>query len=90
VELEAPPANPEPLGPLDFVTMADILDALDQLKPSDREIFTLANVHHLSYREISGRLGIPINTAGTRLRRVRAKLRRLLTRVHAIRERTMA
>lgn len=78
----------EPRGPLDLVTMDDVLEALARLKPSDREIFTLASLEHLSYREISTRLKIPVNTAGTRLLRARAKLQRMLTQVYEIRRRT--
>ena len=81
-------ASGEPRSPLDFVPMDDVLEALALLKPSDREIFMLASLERLSYREISPRLGIPMNTAGTRLMRVRSKLRRLLTRVYDIRRRT--
>jgi RNA polymerase sigma-70 factor (ECF subfamily) len=75
-------------SPLDLVTMDDVLEALALLGPADREIFTLAHLEGLSYRDIATRLGIPRNTAGTRLMRVRSKLRRLLTRVYEIRERT--
>ena len=81
-------ASGEPRSPLDFITMDDVLEALALLTPADREIFTLAHLEGLSYREISVRLGVPPNTAGTRLLRVRSKLRRLLMRVYDIRRRT--
>jgi RNA polymerase sigma factor (sigma-70 family) len=75
-------------SPLDLVTMDDVLEALALLNTADRDIFTLAHIEGLTYRDIATRLGIPRNTAGTRLMRVRSKLRRLLTRVYEIRERT--
>ncbi len=81
-------ASGEPRSPLDFITMDDVLEALALLTPADREIFTLAHIEGLSYREIAMRLAVPPNTAGTRLLRVRSKLRRLLTRIYDIRRRT--
>jgi len=66
------------LGPLDILTIDDVTTMLDRLNASDREIFTLAHIEHISYREISSRLGMPTKTVGTRLWRVRAKIRRTL------------
>jgi RNA polymerase sigma-70 factor (ECF subfamily) len=65
----------EPGGPLDLLTMEDILAALVLLAPPEREIFSMAYLDCLSHREISARLSIPRNTVGTRLFRVRSKLR---------------
>lgn len=78
----------QPVSALDFVTMDDVVEALAWLEPGARKIFTLAYLEHMSYRDISVRLGIPVNTVGTRLLRVRGTLRRLLARVHEVRKRT--
>lgn len=76
----------EPPGPLDLITMDDVLDALALLQPIEREVFTLAYLERLSYREIAARLQVPVNTAATRLFRARKKLRRLLTQVYLARD----
>jgi RNA polymerase sigma-70 factor (ECF subfamily) len=65
-------------GPLDVLSLTDVMETLNDLSPSDREIFTLAHVDHVSYREIAERLAIPMNTVASRLWRVRAKVRALL------------
>lgn len=77
----------EPWTPLDLVTMDDVVDALALLDAPEREIFTMAYLDCLSYREISARLAIPTNTVGTRLFRLRAKLRGPLTEVYERRRR---
>jgi len=76
--------------PLDVITSADIDAAVAMLPPAQQEIFSLAYGARLSYREIAAKLGIPASTTGTRLLRVRAKVRRRLERVYEerCRERT--
>ena len=71
----APEPREERQGPLEVLTPADVAAALATLEPGDREIFALAHLEGIPYREISQRLGIPPATAGTRLHRVRVKLR---------------
>jgi RNA polymerase sigma-70 factor (ECF subfamily) len=71
-------APPEPPRPSDLLVMQDVVDALSLLTPLDRELFSLKHLERASYKEISRRLGIPANTAGTRLHRSRAKLRAAL------------
>ncbi|HEX7668135.1 MAG TPA: sigma-70 family RNA polymerase sigma factor [Polyangiaceae bacterium] len=51
------------------------LDSLDDRK---REVFVLCLLEELSVPEAAEALGIPLNTAYTRLRRVRAEFRRAL------------
>ena len=72
----------ETVSPLDVITSADVDEAVAMLAPAQREIFTLAYSVRLSYREIATKLGIPPSTTGTRLLRVRAKVRRRLERVY--------
>ena len=71
--------------PLDVITSADVDAAVAMLPPSQQEIFTLAYGVRLSYREIAIKLGIPASTTGTRLLRVRAKVRRRLEGVYEAR-----
>ena len=68
--------------PLDVITSADVDAAVAMLPPAQQEIFMLAYGVRLSYREIAVKLGIPASTTGTRLLRVRAKVRRRLESVY--------
>lgn len=52
--------------------------ALEQLSPDHREVLRLREDLQLSYDEISDRLGIPINTVRSRLKRARQALLNLL------------
>jgi RNA polymerase sigma-70 factor (ECF subfamily) len=72
----------EALTPLDVITTSDVDAAVAMLPPAQQEIFTLAYGARLSYREIATKLGIPPSTTGTRLLRVRAKVRRRLEHVY--------
>jgi len=73
---ELPPSpDEERESPLEVLTPADVVAALATLGPGDREIFTLAHLERVPYRDIAVRLGIPSATAGTRLHRARVKLR---------------
>jgi RNA polymerase sigma-70 factor, ECF subfamily len=80
VDDECPsPATPEwTPGPLELLSDQDVKDASDRLGKEQREIFTLAYVDRLSYREIGRRLGISQNATGGRLLRVRSRMRALL------------
>jgi RNA polymerase sigma-70 factor, ECF subfamily len=68
--------------PLDVITSADVDAAVAMLPPAQQEIFMLAYGVRLSYRAIAIKLGIPASTTGTRLLRVRAKVRRRLERIY--------
>jgi RNA polymerase sigma-70 factor (ECF subfamily) len=74
--------DPGALTPLDVITSDDVDAAVAMLSPAQQEIFLLAYSVRLSYREIATKLGIPASTTGTRLLRVRAKVRRRLERVY--------
>ena len=80
VDDECPsPATPEwPPGPLELLSDLDVKEASDRLGEEQRQIFTLAYVDHLSYREIGRRLGISQNATGGRLLRVRTRMRAVL------------
>jgi RNA polymerase sigma-70 factor (ECF subfamily) len=55
--------------------VAMVRQALDQLDPELRVIFTLKEESGLSYQEIAGTLGIPEGTVGSRLNRARSALK---------------
>jgi RNA polymerase sigma-70 factor (ECF subfamily) len=73
------PADEETEVPWARITPQDFRAVLPGLKPAFREVFELHEVHHLPYQDIAVRLGVPVNTVATRLRRAREKLRKLLT-----------
>lgn len=77
-EESAAPAPDAMLSPGDLLSSDDVAEAATLLCEEQREIFTLAYVERLSYREIAGRLGISPNATGGRLFRVRTRMRRLL------------
>jgi RNA polymerase sigma-70 factor (ECF subfamily) len=79
---DAGAAEPDPLVPLDLLTIDDVNQAVATLPAAQQEIFALAYGERLTYRQIAARLGIPASTTGTRLLRVRTKVRRWLERVH--------
>jgi len=80
VDDECPsPATPEwTPGPLELLSDQDVKEASERLGEEQRQIFTLAYVDRLSYREIGQRLGISQNATGGRLLRVRSRMRALL------------
>ena len=77
-EESAAPGPDATLSPVDLLSSDDVAEAAALLCQEQREIFTLAYVERLSYREIAGRLGISPNATGGRLFRVRTRMRRLL------------
>lgn len=58
--------------------VAMVRQALDQLDPELRAIFTLKEESGLSYQDIAATLGIPEGTVGSRLNRARRELGRLI------------
>ena len=54
-------------------------DAVGRLERMDREMVLLREYEELSYAEIAGVLGIPVNTVKSRLFRARVALREMLT-----------
>jgi RNA polymerase sigma-70 factor (ECF subfamily) len=79
VDEDSAGASPDaPPSPLELLCNEDVEQATALLGQEQREIFALAYVERLSYREISERLGITQNATGGRLLRVRSRLRLLL------------
>jgi RNA polymerase sigma-70 factor (ECF subfamily) len=71
------PADPVPSWKV--VGDEDVDLALAALPIVFRQTYTLFTVEKLNYRQIASRLGIPIGTVGTRLRRTRRWLRGFLS-----------
>jgi len=67
--------EPEPPELWKAVDPEDLEDALAQLEPQFRTVADLHWRQSLSYREIGDRLGISIQTVGSRLHRARQRLR---------------
>ena len=63
---------------LDELSMAEVLDAVDELPEPYSEAVILADVEGFTYREIAERLDVPIGTVMSRLHRGRQALRRKL------------
>lgn len=60
-----------------------LLNALMELKPGDRDAFMLAALSGLSYAEVASALGIAEGTAGSRIHRARHSLREAITAFEA-------
>ncbi len=75
-EFAAPVSERRPLWAR--FTLEDVTRVLPALAPSLREPFRLHEFEGISYREIAGRLEIPIATVGTRIMRARAQMKELL------------
>lgn len=63
------------------LTDEDVLEALDRLPSTYREVVLLADVEEFSYKEISEVLPVPIGTVMSRLSRARKQLRDMLAGV---------
>jgi RNA polymerase sigma-70 factor (ECF subfamily) len=70
-EPEAPPA-------WTALSVADVRAALDELDPEFQDAYRLHALDGLGYVEIAAKLGVPVNTIGTRIMRARRKLRTIL------------
>ena len=75
------PTAPHPPTPEEILESRERRDlvrgALDQLRPSERQVLVL-RAEGYSYREISGRTGIPVNSIGVTASRALRKLATLL------------
>ncbi|WP_084963708.1 RNA polymerase sigma factor [Thermoactinospora rubra] len=58
--------------------------ALRRLSDGDRDVLLLVALADLNYEEVAQTLGIPVGTVGSRLNRVRRKLRRALGGVNPL------
>lgn len=77
VEALASPC-PEPVAVWRLVSAEELEVALERLKPPFRDVAALHWVERLPYKEVGERLGISIQTVGTRLYRARGALKVLL------------
>jgi len=79
--LESVSAGPGPLeGAQDREAAAFVQAFLGGLGPKKRDLFVLAVLEEMSIPEVAAALSIPLNTAYTRLRSVRADFERALAR----------
>jgi RNA polymerase sigma-70 factor, ECF subfamily len=71
-------------GPLDRVQDREAAEFMEQflsrLDPKKQEVFTLAVLEQMPIPEVAAALGIPVNTAYTRLRTARLEFQRALIR----------
>src|SRR5450631_3222397 len=74
----APAWSEVELGALDLVRMDHVRLAADRLTAREGQIFTLAHIDGLSYRDVATRLRLNIRTVGTQLFRIRQKLHAIL------------
>jgi RNA polymerase sigma-70 factor (ECF subfamily) len=80
LEQEPPTSDPGPLERAQDVEAAAFVDRFaSQLDDRKREVFVLGVLEGLTVPEIAEALGVPLNTAYTRLRRARAEFRHGLT-----------
>ncbi|HEY0193722.1 MAG TPA: RNA polymerase sigma factor [Kofleriaceae bacterium] len=71
---------PEPQPVWEHISLDDIRRALQELTPPFREVFELHEFEGWRYEQIAKRMQISTVTVGTRLSRVRRRLREILTR----------
>jgi len=80
-ELEREPEAPDP-GPLERAQEVEAAEFVDRfaghLDDRKREVFVLGILEGLSVPEVAEALGVPLNTAYTRLRRARLEFRKAL------------
>jgi RNA polymerase sigma-70 factor (ECF subfamily) len=90
-QLAAPEVEPTFIEEvLDVIDAADLRGALGRLAPSERELFELAYFQQWPRDLIAARLGLRLNTTGTRLFRVKQKVRNMLQSLLAERTATVA
>jgi RNA polymerase sigma-70 factor (ECF subfamily) len=79
-----PDARPMPRTPLDLAEQSDqvrlLYTLLDELDDAKREMFTMAELDELPVPEIAEILGVPLNTAYSRLRAARHAFEEALAR----------
>jgi len=83
IEAGREPANPEPepLNPhLEFITMEQVRDAVEQLGPKQRLVFIEFHFNRKSYQEIADEHGFSKGTVASLLSRARVNVRKILLR----------
>ena len=66
--------------------IASLLRAMENLPPAQQEVLSLSVFGHLSYEEISQRLGLPVGTVRSRLHRARGRLAQATVSWHDVRQ----
>jgi RNA polymerase sigma-70 factor (ECF subfamily) len=79
IEMVPTPEDEPPPPAWSAVTPEQVRAALTGVSPVLRQVFELHELEHLAYLQIAGKLGIPVNTVASRLRRARERLRELLS-----------
>lgn len=81
---DQPGASPN-LEELDAGLVAERLvrELLDRLRTDSRAVLLLAELEELPLRDVAARLGIPLGTVNSRLRRAKAELRGAVVRMQA-------
>jgi RNA polymerase sigma-70 factor (ECF subfamily) len=69
-----------PPPPWSQMTIDDVWRALQEVDPMFREVYVLHSFEHWSYEQIAQRMQITTQTVGTRLTRVRERLRKILVK----------
>jgi RNA polymerase sigma-70 factor (ECF subfamily) len=77
-EVDVPAPPPSERSAWAEITPEQVSAAVARLEPEFLAVYRLHADEGLSYQQIGARLGIPVNTVGTRLARARRKLRALL------------
>jgi RNA polymerase sigma-70 factor (ECF subfamily) len=81
LDVEPPAAGPDPLQRAADAEAASFVERfLNKLDTKKREVFLLAFMEEMTMPEVAAALSIPLNTAYTRFRRVRAEFQRALER----------
>jgi RNA polymerase sigma-70 factor (ECF subfamily) len=81
---DEPCAQPDPLQNLQTREAADFVQRfVSELDDKKRDLFVLAVVEQLSMPEVAPILGVPLNTAYTRLRALRIEFQSALARYRA-------
>jgi RNA polymerase sigma-70 factor (ECF subfamily) len=77
-------ANPMQLSPLDLAVLGDkvklLWSLLAELDPAKREVLVLAELEEMTAPEIAEAIGIPLNTAYSRLRAARQEFNEAVAR----------
>ena len=82
---DEPSAQPDPLQSLETREAADFVQTfLCELDDKKRDLFVLAIIEQLSMPEIAPLLGVPLNTAYTRLRALRIEFQSAVAQYRAV------
>jgi RNA polymerase sigma-70 factor (ECF subfamily) len=77
-DVDVAATEPAPPPRWTSITAEQVAEAVAELETEFRVVYEMHAKEGLAYQEIAARLGIPVNTVGTRLARARKKLRALL------------